>query len=547
MSARALERGDLAGVGSPGPAPARRLPGAWTITAVLGLVYVILAPPSTDLAAAAYRSNLFERVGFTLWDNSWYGGHHLPAYSLLSPGLGALLGPQLLAAISMTAATALFAALIEGRFPRRATRLAAAWFALGAVVGLLSNRVPFDLGLAIALGSLLAAQRRHPWPSLPLAVLSSLASPVAGAFLALAFLTWALVGPARRWPAVLTIATLLPIALLALRVPGRGLPAVRRLRLLPRPARRDRPRRRDPPGAAGAAGRGTALRPRPDRLLSDPHSRRRQRGPPRGPARRPDRGQRAVRRGAPLAPPGARGARALPALLAGQRADRRLRHRRIQPCRRLLLLRPPAGGDTAARDRLLGPAGADRGRAQRRPLGGSLGRPQGDDCPRLGAPARPPPGRPLLRRRRAPHRPALPRLAGPRWHLLRGPPRRPPRLLREGGGAADRERAARLPAGSVALAPLAAVRRAGSDPPRAGAGEASERDHGLVHPCLRRRPAPTLVLVRFTPYWALVSGTGCVAQSSGGWTEVQARRPGSLQVAIRFSLARVFSRGARCT
>ena len=42
---------------------------AWTITALGGLLYVIAAPPSTDLAAAAYRSNLFSRVGFTLWDN----------------------------------------------------------------------------------------------------------------------------------------------------------------------------------------------------------------------------------------------------------------------------------------------------------------------------------------------------------------------------------------------------------------------------------------------------------------------------------------------
>ena len=73
-------------------AHARRVP-AWTITAVLGLVYVIAAPPSADLAAASYRSELFGRVGFTLWDNGWYGGHHLPAYSVLAPALGWLIGP----------------------------------------------------------------------------------------------------------------------------------------------------------------------------------------------------------------------------------------------------------------------------------------------------------------------------------------------------------------------------------------------------------------------------------------------------------------------
>ena len=65
---------------------------------------LIVAPPSPDLAAASYRSDLFARVGFTLWDNGWYGGHHLLGYSLLAPALGALLGPRLLAALSMTVA-----------------------------------------------------------------------------------------------------------------------------------------------------------------------------------------------------------------------------------------------------------------------------------------------------------------------------------------------------------------------------------------------------------------------------------------------------------
>ena len=46
----------------------------------------------------------------------------------------------------MTLAAALFAALIDGHFPARATRIAAVWFALGAGVSLLSSRVPFDLG-----------------------------------------------------------------------------------------------------------------------------------------------------------------------------------------------------------------------------------------------------------------------------------------------------------------------------------------------------------------------------------------------------------------
>jgi len=211
-------------VGLPGAEPRRpvRMPPAWTIAAALAVVYVILAPPSGDLAAAGYRSDLFARAGLTLWDNSWYGGHHLLAYSLLAPALGALIGQQLLAALSITLASALFAVLIEGRFPARATRIAAVWFAVGAAIDLLSNRIPFDLGLSIGLGALVLAQRRRFVPSLALTVLTPVASPVDGAFLALAFLAWAITGPDRRRPALLTLAALAPVALLNLAFPEGG-------------------------------------------------------------------------------------------------------------------------------------------------------------------------------------------------------------------------------------------------------------------------------------------------------------------------------------
>jgi len=199
-----------------------RLPPAWTLTAVLAVVYVIVAPQSPDLAAASYRSSLFSSAGFTLWDNSWYGGHHLLAYSVLAPALGALIGPQPLAAISMVLATALFALLIDGRFPARATTIAAFFFALGASVSLLSSRVPFDLGLAIGLGALLLAQRDRRLAALAMSVLTALASPVAGAFLALAFLAWALAGPRRAWPVALALAALAPVALLTLAFPEGG-------------------------------------------------------------------------------------------------------------------------------------------------------------------------------------------------------------------------------------------------------------------------------------------------------------------------------------
>jgi hypothetical protein len=199
----------------------RRQP-AWLIAAVLAVVYLILAPQSPDLAAAGYRSDLFSRVGFSLWDNSWYGGHHLPAYSIVAPALGALIGPQPLAALSMVLATALFGLAVAGRFPDRATRLAAAWFAVGAGISLLSSRVPFDLGLAVGLGAVVLVQRgRFAW-SCPASVLCSLSSPVAGAFLAMAMVAWMLAGSERLRAGTLAVLALAPIGLLVLLFPEGG-------------------------------------------------------------------------------------------------------------------------------------------------------------------------------------------------------------------------------------------------------------------------------------------------------------------------------------
>ena len=195
---------------------------AWAIAALLAVVYLVLAPQSPDLAAASYRSWLFSRVGLTLWDNSWYGGHHLPAYSLLAPALGALVGPRVLAALATVAAVALFASVIEGRVASSAARVAAPWFAIGAGVALLSSRAPFALGLAIGLGAVVLAQREHAPAALVASVLCPLASPVAGAFLALVMIVWALSGGPRRRAALLALAAALPIALLSVLFPEGG-------------------------------------------------------------------------------------------------------------------------------------------------------------------------------------------------------------------------------------------------------------------------------------------------------------------------------------
>jgi hypothetical protein len=204
----------------------------------LALAYLIVQPPAGDLAAATYRGDLFARVGFALRDNGWYAvhGHYLPGYSLLSPELGAWLGVYTLLSLSAVAGAALFGLIAQRVFSPAGARVAGAWFALGFGVGLLSGRVPYDLGFAIGLASTLALLSDRLALALALAVVTSLASPVAGAFLALAGVADALAGGWERRHAggdprprvgagrglALAAAALTPIVLLALAFPEGG-------------------------------------------------------------------------------------------------------------------------------------------------------------------------------------------------------------------------------------------------------------------------------------------------------------------------------------
>jgi hypothetical protein len=60
------------------------------------------------------------------------------------------------------------------------------------------------------------------------------------------------------------------------------------------------------------------------------------------------------------------------------------------------------------------------------------------------------------------------------------------------------------------------------------------------------RPGTALVRVRFTPYWALSGGPGCVAPA-GDLTQVTLRQPGTVRLIIRFSLGRIGARSPRCS
>ncbi|MCW2990386.1 MAG: hypothetical protein JWM73_980, partial [Solirubrobacterales bacterium] len=145
---------------------------------VLAALYLLIDPPSADLAAQTYRVGLFDHDGWMAWDNGWYGGHHLPGYSVLFPALASLLGLHVVGALSIVAATFGFT-----RIERRA--LPGVWFAAAMTAAVVSGRLAFALGAAVATWAVVAVAKGHRGRALALGVVTALASPVASLFAAL--------------------------------------------------------------------------------------------------------------------------------------------------------------------------------------------------------------------------------------------------------------------------------------------------------------------------------------------------------------------------
>ncbi|MGI8593518.1 MAG: hypothetical protein ACR2ML_03975 [Solirubrobacteraceae bacterium] len=501
------------------------------LCALLALAYLVLAPASADLAAQEYRVGLFGDEGFVLWDGGWYGGHHTLGYSVLFPALGALLGAREAGALAAVAAAGLFAALVHGRWGDRA-RLGASWLGLGAGAWLFTGRLTFLLGVAVGLGSLLAAQRGRTVPALALAALCGLASPVAALFLSICGVGWAVVDRARGLS--LAAAALAPVLLLTLAFPEGGSHPFQLRYLLP---------------ILAIAAAGVALLPREED---------------------------AVRAGAVLyaltavalflveTPVGGNVTR-LGALFAGPVLACALIGRR--PVALALAALPLAWWQLYPPIRDVAKASGDPSTRA------AFHRPLVEEIRRRGGPA----GRvevPPLRNH------AEARFVAPELPLARGWERQLDRLY--GRLFYDDpltpanyrvwldENAVRWVA--VADAPLDA---AAEDEARLIAGgpdylrpvwrdadwqlyevrtavplvQGSARLRALHSDAVSLdaiRPGATTVRVRFSPYWAVVEGAGCVARASGGWTRVEVRRPGRLRLAMRFAPARVAGRGSRC-
>jgi hypothetical protein len=504
-----------------------------SIAGAFALAYVIVSPPSLDLAAHMFRAHLFGSEPFGIWNNYWYSGHHLVGYSLLFPAASWALTPQLAAGLAATATAALFEPLAYRRFGADAW-LGASLFAAATATDLFTGRLAFAFGAAPAMAAVLALDRDRTELATACAFVSALCSPVAALFAALAGAAYALTG-ARRLPgAAVAVAALAPIGLIALAFPEGGtepfafsafwpipLLAAGALIALPRDASTLRA------GVALYAGLAAA-----SYLVASPL------------------GSNAARLGTLMAGP-------LAVLLLWPRRSGWL----VPALLPLLYL----GWQAPVRDLVIASGDPSASAGYYRPLLAFLDRQDG------------PPFRVEIPFTRF-HWEAY--AVAARFPIARGWERQldikdyslfysgrltaasydawlhrsAVRFVAAPDAPLDYAGAAEMRLIRSSLPYLQPVYRtahwrvfAVRDPTPIAQGAAALRAIGPDWLSLDGRAAgTTLVHVHFTPYWALVQGTGCVAPA-GDDTSITTRSPGPVRLAISFALGRIRARSPRCT
>ncbi|MFH8236341.1 hypothetical protein [Streptomyces sp. NPDC018321] len=146
--------------------------------------WVFLATGGGDLAAQGAWADFVSRHGASAYGFFWYGGVHTANYSVISPYLMAALGVRTVTALSGLAASWLAAVLITRTGVRKPL-----WVALLTSLALWCNvasgRTTFALGVAFGLAACVHLVReRRLVLAAGYAALATMASPVAGLFLA---------------------------------------------------------------------------------------------------------------------------------------------------------------------------------------------------------------------------------------------------------------------------------------------------------------------------------------------------------------------------
>ncbi|WP_217252384.1 hypothetical protein [Streptomyces sp. AC602_WCS936] len=146
--------------------------------------WVFLATGGGDLAAQEAWADFVSRHGASAYGFFWYGGVHTANYSVISPYLMAALGVRTVTALSGLAASWLAAVLIT-RTGVRKPLWVAVLTSLALWCNVASGRTTFALGLAFGLAACVHLVReRRLVLAAGYAALATMASPVAGLFLA---------------------------------------------------------------------------------------------------------------------------------------------------------------------------------------------------------------------------------------------------------------------------------------------------------------------------------------------------------------------------
>jgi hypothetical protein len=200
-----------------------RLSRAPAVAAALAALVVAAGLHGVDLPAAIYRADLFRRDGLALWDSQWYGGHWTLNYSVIFPPVAGTLGIALTEVLSAGMAAWMFDRLVTAHLGAQAGA-GSLLFAVGTLAQVAIGQLPFLLGEALALAALWSLTCRRDRTAVVLAGAAALASPLAGAFLALAAVT-CLIGawPRRRLAyGALGGAAIMPVLVLSTVFPGQG-------------------------------------------------------------------------------------------------------------------------------------------------------------------------------------------------------------------------------------------------------------------------------------------------------------------------------------
>ena len=185
--------------------PVARLVAPTGLVLVNAIAFFVLRPGVPDLWAARARgSAVAHGVGLSYWF-SWFGGVTPGKYSVVTPYLCAVIGTELVASMAAVITCGLATHLLrDTRRPVASTWLAA----VSVVINLWSGRVPFLVGCALGVATLICVNSRRRLSAATLAALTVLASPVAGVFVGLGLSGMLFVRRARPYRATIVLTVL---------------------------------------------------------------------------------------------------------------------------------------------------------------------------------------------------------------------------------------------------------------------------------------------------------------------------------------------------